>query len=138
MPLVISPRARDRDDVIRPPSILACTVVLAAVSVMLNTRGFGWTLNMARRVRHADSPTRRLAQKIIEQTTHNVAVAGALFPGRARCLEQSLALYTVLRRRGAAAEIRIGVQPFRFRAHAWVECDGIPVNETLEMVRGFV
>jgi hypothetical protein len=112
MSLGALPHADSAADVIRPPSVLACLAVLAVISCMLNARGFGWTMNVARGVRRVDSPTRRLSPKIIEQATHNVALAGALFPGRARCLEQSLALYTLLRRRGAAVEIRIGVQPY--------------------------
>jgi len=72
----------------------------------------------------------------IDATAHNIAVAGALFPGHARCLEQSLALFICLKRHGAPVVLRFGVQPYRFRAHAWVECEGVPVNELGETIRG--
>ena len=52
-------------------------------------------------------------------------------PGADTCLVRSLALLGVLRRNGIPAELRIGVgttQP-RLAAHAWVEVDGVPVNE---------
>ncbi len=67
-----------------------------------------------------------------------VAIAGAFFPGRAVCLEQSLALYLVLRRLGHESTLRIGVQPYPFLAHAWVEHRGVPVLEDEETVARFV
>ena len=41
------------------------------------------------------------------------------------CLEQSLVLWWLLRRRGIAADLRIGARKDsdRFEAHAWVEFD---------------
>jgi hypothetical protein len=64
-------------------------------------------------------------------------MAGAMYPGRAMCLEQSLTLYYVLRRMGIHAEYRQGVQPHPFRAHAWVEYEGAPINDLAEHVRLF-
>jgi hypothetical protein len=43
------------------------------------------------------------------------------------CLLRSLALYRFLRSTHVAAEHVIGVRRFPFGAHAWVECDGLPV-----------
>jgi hypothetical protein len=63
-----------------------------------------------------------------------VAIAAAFYPGRAQCLEQSLALFLLLRRRAMPVELRIGVQPFPFTAHAWVEHNGRPVNEQEDFV----
>ncbi len=73
----------------------------------------------------------------MERAAYHVAVAAAFFPGRAVCLEQSLALYLLLRRRGVPAELRLGVQAYPFYAHAWVELDGEPVNEDRETVDKF-
>ena len=44
----------------------------------------------------------------------------------ATCLKKSLVLMRILRRRGHEATVHLGVQKSadRFRAHAWVECDG--------------
>jgi transglutaminase superfamily protein len=46
------------------------------------------------------------------------------------CLEQSLVLWWLLRRRGIAADLRIGARKAanRFEAHAWVECSGTVWN----------
>jgi hypothetical protein len=47
------------------------------------------------------------------------------------CLEQSTALWFVLRRRGIAAKIRFGArkQAERLEAHAWVECLNVALDE---------
>jgi hypothetical protein len=44
----------------------------------------------------------------------------------------------LLRQRGIEAQLRLGVRPYPFGAHAWVEHGGKPVNEDPERVRSFV
>ena len=53
-------------------------------------------------------------------------------PLRPSCLARSIVLVHQLRRRGLAAEIRIGVAKpdGRLAAHAWVEHDGVALAET--------
>lgn len=45
------------------------------------------------------------------------------------CLQRSAVLCRQLRRRGIVAQVIIGIHRFPFRSHAWVEVDGVPVNE---------
>lgn len=49
----------------------------------------------------------------------------------ARCLAESLTLWWLLRRRGVAADFRIGVRTITgpLQAHAWVEHDGVVLND---------
>jgi len=56
------------------------------------------------------------------------------------CLEKSLVLWWLLRRRGIAAELRIGARKEleRFEAHAWVELDSRVLNDAGEEHRHFV
>jgi hypothetical protein len=58
------------------------------------------------------------------------AVARHLF-FKTNCLEQSLALWWLLRKRGIAAEVRIGVRKNeqRLEAHAWVDFGGAVLND---------
>ena len=49
-----------------------------------------------------------------------------------------MALYVLLRRRGIGAELRLGVQPYPFNAHAWVELNGVALNEEPEIISQFV
>lgn len=71
------------------------------------------------------------------QVAHSVSAAAALLPWRSRCLEQSLALCFLLRRAGYDAAVRLGVRPYPFAAHAWVELDGIPLAESPEHLHAF-
>jgi hypothetical protein len=58
--------------------------------------------------------------------------AGRYVPG-GTCLARSLALTRMLRKRGLPAETRIGVKTADgFRAHAWVEVEGVPVTSEIE------
>lgn len=52
--------------------------------------------------------------------------AAGYVPFPASCLERSLTVWWLLRRRGVTAEIRAGARKSedRFEAHAWVECRG--------------
>jgi hypothetical protein len=120
------------------PGVLRCMLLLLAVRLHLKARGFGRSVARARRMgaRGADAGVSDAG--LAERTAHRVAVAGAFFPGRAVCLEQSLALYVLLRRRGVPAELRLGVTPSPFYAHAWVEVDGAPVNEDAETIARFL
>ena len=76
-----------------------------------------------------------------EATALGVAVnraANHVF-GLATCLTRSLLLRWLLRRYGTTSDLRIGV---RFEegvlaAHAWVEKDGIPVNDRPEVVERY-
>jgi hypothetical protein len=47
------------------------------------------------------------------------------------CLEKSLALWWLLGRQGIACEVRIGARKRggKFEAHAWLERDGVAINE---------
>ncbi len=59
---------------------------------------------------------------------HAAAKYGA---GHPTCLEESLALWFLLRWQGILAELRVGVkkEEEKFEAHAWVERDGVALNE---------
>lgn len=67
----------------------------------------------------------------------NIAVCHGPFP--ATCLTRSLLLVWLLNRRGIHSDLRIGVRLTQgtLAAHAWVECDGIPVNDRVEAIRQF-
>jgi hypothetical protein len=59
----------------------------------------------------------------------NIAARHTLGPRT--CLTRSLLLGWLLRRRGVASDLRIGVRLNQgvLDAHAWVECGGVPVND---------
>jgi len=59
--------------------------------------------------------------------------------GLATCLTRSLLLRWLLRRYGTTSDLRIGVrfEQGKLAAHAWVEKDGIPLNDCPEAVARF-
>jgi len=68
---------------------------------------------------------------------HAVDVAAVLYFKEVRCLQRSAATVLLLRRCGARAELVIGVQPWPLRAHAWVEIEGVVVNDRPHVTRSF-
>lgn len=61
--------------------------------------------------------------------------AATLSPLDYTCLHRSLALCWLLGRQGVASQLRIGVRQDEngFAAHAWVEIDGVPLNDVPEV-----
>jgi hypothetical protein len=122
---------------LRVPSVLRCGVMLLIVKVMLKTRRFDRTVDWARRQVERVPTVGMVDVDALKRVEYAVAMAGALYPGRALCLEQSLVLYNILRRQGVAVTLRLGAQPFPFAAHAWVEYEGVVINDVPEHVRQF-
>jgi hypothetical protein len=97
----------------------------------LKTLGFGRTLGVYRKlakVRSASVPSPSAQDERVRAIEDSIASAAVLFPGRAGCLERSLSMGLMLRWIRVPAEIKIGVQPFPFYAHAWVEVAGERLN----------
>jgi hypothetical protein len=61
-------------------------------------------------------------------------------PFASNCLDRSLALCWLLRRRGIAAHLRIGARKDgeQLEAHAWVESRGVPLNDGDAQHRHFI
>lgn len=55
------------------------------------------------------------------------------YPKRAMCLQRSAVMTCLLRSCGVAAEMVIGAHKLPFRAHAWVEVRGFPINEAVNV-----
>lgn len=117
--------------------VLWCGLIICAVKIALRIRGFRWTLDWTRR-HSADVPeTLDDAAEAVRVTERAVAMAGAIYPGRALCLEQSLVVYLLLRRQGVHVEFCHGVQPHPFEAHVWIEYKGEPINDVREHTKRF-
>jgi Transglutaminase-like superfamily len=68
--------------------------------------------------------------RVTRRIAHLEAVTATNLFFRASCLELSLVLCRMLRRRGMNADLRIGArkEANRFEAHAWVELDGTVID----------
>ena len=60
-----------------------------------------------------------------------VGIAARNGPFRGTCLSRSFALLQLLHREGITADLRLGVRKeAQLEAHAWVEYEGHPLNDT--------
>ena len=112
---------------------------LPAVAALIRIRGLKHCqASLARLTRVASRPGAE-AFGADEQRARAVArmvrAAAAHGPFRANCLQQSVALWWLLQRRGLGSEIRIGTRKEggRFDAHAWVEFQGLTLNESRDV-----
>jgi transglutaminase superfamily protein len=112
-------------------------LVLPLISLSVRFRGFratqatlhGFLSFLNGMVRPAQAPISLPAG--VSRTAHMVRAAARHGFARPRCLEESLALWWLLGRQGIAATLRIGTRKAgaQLEAHAWVECDGMALNE---------
>lgn len=52
---------------------------------------------------------------------------------KSSCVARALCTWTLCRQRGVSAEVRIGFDPAKRKAHAWVEVDSEPVDDTADV-----
>jgi prolyl oligopeptidase len=67
----------------------------------------------------------------IDQIGSATNLACIWYPKEVLCLQRSAAMTCVLKRYGLHAQMVIGAQRIPFKAHAWVEVDGLVVNDLL-------
>ena len=118
------------------PAFLTAFLVLTVTRLSLRFGGFRRTVRAARW--YGGRTAGRRSRGVPARMARGIATAAAFFPGRAICLEQSVALYLLLRRWGHPAVLRVGVQPYPFLAHAWIELDGAPLLENDDEMVKFV
>lgn len=63
--------------------------------------------------------------------------ASCWYPKRIRCLQRSAVTVCLLRDFGVQAYMVVGAQKLPFKAHAWVEVDGVVLNEKAEVQRTY-
>ena len=119
---------------------VARSAALGLTATWIGLRLFGfqrWKAFVTRRIESSEPRSSEIsANRIVQLQT---AAARHLF-FQANCLEQSLVLWSILRRHGFDANLRIGArkEAGRFEAHAWVELDRIPLNDETDSDRKFV
>jgi len=117
--------------------VLRCALLITWFKGLLRSRGFLGTLEWVRHRIEPVSATTETAIETVKAVERAVAMAGAFYPARAQCLEQSLTLYYLLRRQGVAAVYCQGVLPYPLQAHAWIEYQGKVINDVPEHAEMF-
>ena len=123
------------------------TALLPVISLSLKIRGFRATQNSLLGYTNqfqSGSQDEVVARPLSESeccriTTRMVNAAARNVWRRATCLEKSLAIWSLLRRRGVASQLRIGARNIsgKFEAHAWVENEGVAINEPENLHRHY-
>lgn len=121
-----------------PISFLTCAVVLLAAVVTLRVAGLRRAISLARRATARRPAHSDVSIDCVEVVAHRIATAAAFMPLRARCLEQSLALFSCARLMALDVKLIVGVQPYPFLAHAWIEYRHCLVGTTLDRVSSFL
>jgi hypothetical protein len=65
----------------------------------------------------------------VERICGALNYACAWYPKQALCLQRSFVMTYLLRKHGIPAQLVLGAQQLPFKAHAWVEVKGRPINE---------
>jgi len=119
---------------------LRAAVLLPVISLSLRLRGFRATqASLQKRIDGGTSsrydPSGPGKAACMALTARMVRAAAHRCPGTATCLEKSLGLWWLLGRQGIGSNLRIGTRKTggKFEAHAWVECDGVALNEPEEV-----
>ncbi|HKD51362.1 MAG TPA: lasso peptide biosynthesis B2 protein [Candidatus Acidoferrum sp.] len=116
--------------------LLRALVMLPLVALSLRFRGFDATRSTLRKTISSVTPQTDSVSlsKQIALTAHMMNAAdrhGLVHPS---CLVKSLTLWWLLGRQGIGSELRVGVRKEgrNLEAHAWVEREGIALNEPEE------
>jgi hypothetical protein len=112
--------------------------LLPMIAVSLRARGFQRTKEKLQRRLALGSPTPggpARGAEVVQKTCRTVAAAARYGLGRPTCLAKSLALWHLLQKQNVATQLRIGVNKAdgKFEAHAWVEHDGMALNQSEEV-----
>jgi hypothetical protein len=112
--------------------LVARFLVLKALLGLLafDVLGFGRNFErMHRFVRTWRLPLRQISGDEIGSVCEAINYACVWYPKRVLCLQRSVVTTCLLRHCGIPAEMVIGAQTIPFKAHAWTEVDGRPINE---------
>jgi Transglutaminase-like superfamily len=111
---------------------LRAAALLPLISLSLRLRGFRKTQAFLQRFLPQSNDTMDISVPArAELTIRMVRAAVRHSAGHPTCLEESLALWWMLGRQGITSGLRIGVRKRdeKFEAHAWVEREGVALNE---------
>ena len=122
--------------------LLEAMIVLPSVGIGLRWFGMNRLFGLMRavagwRAGSALAPDPQ-AEALRARRLLGAAARNGLYAGN--CLSRSATFWWLLRSRGVQSELRIGVRKRNgeFDAHAWVECDGIVLNDRTERLEDYV
>lgn len=115
-----------------PPGVIRATATLGLAHVLLRTVGLRRVLRLIASI--CPTSRRAVSPAFCSQVVRSIATASSLYPFGAACLESSVCSLAFVAAAGSRATLKLGVQVFPFRSHAWVEVAGVPMNETRDAI----
>ena len=112
--------------------LLECICLLPMIGLALRVLGFRRVRSvLARQVGRGPVGARKPDTARVESVARIAGIAARRGPYRASCLEDSLLLWWLLRRRGVETRLRFGVNTDggELHAHSWLELDGRVLND---------
>ncbi|MEX1135091.1 MAG: lasso peptide biosynthesis B2 protein [Acidimicrobiia bacterium] len=124
---------------LRPPErllVVYAAWLLTVISIRLRLFGFG---GLRARLSSVSSRSGQPLEDSPVRLTELVSKVAKRLPWKANCLERSLTLAWLLRRRGHAPSLRIGVRRAtgELLFHAWIELDGLVLNDAPDVADNF-
>ncbi len=119
--------------------IFRAAILMFFARISLRLLGLNRTHSLLKSWRVSRRLTTSDTNAVIHTTSTLVDTAAVSHPLRPTCLERSLVLWTLLRRRGISSRICIGVRQTdgKFFAHAWVEHDGNVLIDNSDVTQAY-
>lgn len=108
-------------------SRLLVTLLLTVAWISLRTLGWSRSVQLWGRWSRSAGRCCQAAVAACAAVADAVVTVVPLHPLRVQCKERALVSWFLLRRRGLAPELIVGIDACPFQAHVWVECDGHPI-----------
>jgi hypothetical protein len=122
--------------------VINAMFLLPVVATSLKTVGLRRTQSwLTRNFLGPMVPTIEQTRASVRRAAQMMAVACRVQPLRSSCLPRTVVLWSLLRRRGIGADVRIGVRcdsNGEFRAHAWIEWNGEVLNDAADVGRHYL
>lgn len=111
--------------------LMTALVMQPAVAASLRLLGFRSTCALLQATSPAPARPAAAPRRPVAATARMVDVAAHRGAPRGTCLTRSLTLWWLLRWQGVDSDLRIGVRRSdrKFEAHAWLERDGVVLND---------
>lgn len=112
--------------------LFKAALALCLSKYLLKTKGFHQCLQTCRNYRANSSGKEEDRQHQMDLANKYLAAikaAAPALPFKCKCMEASIALYLMLRNADLHPELNIGYQRYDFLSHAWVEIEGVAVDD---------
>jgi hypothetical protein len=108
------------------PFVLRAFADLVFYELLVIVAGFPRIRAMVKRTSTGHKPAN---SETIERICNAVDIASCFYFKQVRCMHRSFVAVRLLRKAGVKADLVIGSRPIPFFSHAWVEVDGVVVND---------